>query len=155
MVLTNLGKIDYRLNGFDLQAYAIFKFWKEVDFMDNRCFVMVKTTAVAIVGNQLVLTIPAGNYYDCENVKICICQTLPAGILPTQTVGIKLGTAATIYPTRTKCGHNIYTDQVSSRKPYVFKVATDTATFTYIDGCPLKCTAHISPPVLAPIVSES
>lgn len=156
MVLVNEGVVTYSYNGGTHRAIAQFNFWKDGIFMQNKCFACVKSTAVAVTGNNVVITIPEGNYYDCELVKLCICQSIPATATPAMTFVIKLGAAATLYPINTKCGHLVYGDQMRSRKAYILRVATDTQRFSYVDGAPLCCTAHVNPPVLtAPPAEEN
>ena len=70
----------------------------------------ILTTNVAVVGTNLVLTIPAGTYQNCG-----------------------------LYPVRQKSGHSIYANQLKTRRNYVLHVAADTGTFTLIRGILNTC----------------
>lgn len=93
------------------------------------CTHFVKTTAVAVSGSVLTLTIPQDTYSNGEKVCICVAQSIPDTITSTMTVAIVIGTETTQYPLRTPCGNNVYADQIRSRRVYHTNVASDTASF--------------------------
>ena len=110
----------------------------------NRCRNFVTTGAVTISGTTLVLQIPSNNYLNNQEVCICVAQPIPAGTTSSLNVVIQIGTDTTnLYPLRTKCGHNIYADQIKTRTLYCTRVATDSTTFVYNGRCPLPCTSAI------------
>lgn len=111
----------------------------------NTCSKFVATTAVTLTGGNLVLQIPSNNYVNNGEVCICVAQSIPAGVTAATPVVVQIGAAVTTYPMKTKCGHNVYGDQIKSRKLYCTRVATDTAVFVYNGRCPLPCTKHIFP----------
>lgn len=55
----------------------------------------ILTTAVAVVGNNLVLTIPAGQYDNCEVYRIRIAQSIPSTVTNLMPVVIEIGTSST------------------------------------------------------------
>lgn len=111
----------------------------------NKCNHFVATLSTSISGGNLVLQIPANNYINNTEVCIAIAQAIPDGTTAAMPVVVQIGTDGTLYPLRTKCGHNIYADQVRSRRIYCTRVATDTASFIYNGRCNLPCTANIMP----------
>lgn len=115
----------------------------------NRDFKRVKTINVSVFGTELLLTIPQGNYFDNQEVQICVIQPIncPSSNTSNLTVSVQLGDAGDIYPLQV-CGHKVYADQIKARHCYYTRVATDTSTFNYIGGACLCCTNHVSPPVL-------
>lgn len=114
----------------------------------NTCKNFVLSTAVTLSGTNLVVTIPQNNYANNCEVCIAIAQPIPTGASATNPVVIQIGTATTQYPLITRCGHDVYADQVCTRKIYCTRVATDTATFVYNGRCNLPCTSHIFPAAL-------
>lgn len=109
----------------------------------NKCNNFVATTAVTVSGTNLVLTIPSNNYRNDSNVCICVAQALPSGVTSALTVVVQIGTNQTLYPLRTACGHNVYGDQIFSRRMYCTKVATDSGTFVIRNSKCLPCTSAI------------
>ena len=107
------------------------------------CIHFVKTNSVTLQGNVLTLNIPQASYSNKERVCICIAQTIP-NITSADTVVITIGTGATQYPLRTRCGNNVHADQLRSRKVYHTNVATDVGVFT-VSKCELCKTGYNFP----------
>lgn len=98
------------------------------------------TTGVAVVGNQLVLTIPDQPYINCRNYTIRIVQDIPA--TATMPVAVQFGsTGATLYDVVRKCGHFLYANQIRTRRNYTLRVAADTMRFVLVCGYITKCNA--------------
>lgn len=121
----------------------------------NSCRNFVLSTSVALSGSNLVITIPQNNYANNCGVCIAVAQTIPAGVTAETPVVIQIGTSDTLYPLRTKCGHNVYADQICTRKIYCTRVATDTASFIYNGHCSLPCTNHVFPAALPNTVTPA
>lgn len=119
----------------------------------NSCKRFVKTINVTLFGNVLLLTIPAKNYFNNEEVCICVAQKLPDCIGTDITVNVQLGNAGPQYPLQI-CGKHVYADQIRCRKLYCTRVATDTKTFNMIGNGNLCCTEHVFPPILPLTVSS-
>ena len=98
------------------------------------CCKEILTTAVAVVADTLVLTIPQATFQNCCEYVIRIAQDIPATATNLMPVVIQIGTDATQYPLVRKCGHNVYANQVKTRCRYVVKVAADTARFVLCNG---------------------
>lgn len=115
----------------------------------------ILTTAVAIQGTNLVLTLPAGTYENCHNYVIRIAQPIPATATNLMGVAIKIGTAATLYQVIRTCGHKLYANQVKARRNYRLLVAADTQQFVVTGGfiCGSNCGAAASIPV--PVTTAS
>lgn len=101
----------------------------------------ILTTAVAVVGNNLVLTIPAGQYDNCEVYHIRIAQSIPSTVTNLMPVVIEIGTSSTQYPVIRRCGHHLYANQVRTRRHYELKVAADTGLFVVVSSnlCTRNC----------------
>lgn len=127
------------------------RYYNNDGFRCGSCVHMVKTNSVTVVGTVLVLNIPlqAGQLFsNHEKVCICVQQNIPTTITSAMTVAITLGTSATQYPLRTKCGNNVHADQIRSRKVYHTYVATDIPAFI-VDGKELCCTGFNFPTIPA------
>ena len=112
------------------------------------CCHFVRTTSVTLTGGVLILNIPQSNYSNGEKVCICVAQAISDGVTSADTVAITIGTDATQYPLRTKCGNNVHADQIRSRKVYHTYVATDTGTFV-VSSCELCKTGFNFPTIPA------
>ena len=97
----------------------------------------------AIVGTNLVLTIPTLTFDNCEKFRLVICQPLPTGITSAMSVVIQDG--ATTYPLLLPLGNNIKADMIRSRRAYEIIVGTDPAHFTVLSACKLCKTAFVYP----------
>ncbi|MBQ8809510.1 MAG: hypothetical protein IJZ69_04175 [Bacteroidales bacterium] len=117
------------------------------------CCKEILTTAVAVVGDVLVLTLPAGTFRNCCLYPIRIAQAIPATATNLMPVVIQIGTDATQYSVVRKSGHNVYANQLKPRRVYLLKVAADTARFVLWDGllCAENCGAVVSIP--APVAA--
>lgn len=122
----------------------------------NTCKRFVLSTAVTLSGTNLVITIPQNNYANNSEVCIAIAQPIPVGASAANPVVIQIGAGKEQYPLITKCGHDVYADQVCTRKIYCTRVATDNSQFVYNGYAGLPCTSHIFPaalPLVAPATS--
>lgn len=100
---------------------------------------VVLTTAVAVSGSNLVLTIPSGTYANCYNFILRLAQSVPLTATNLMPVVIQIGTGETLYPLRQKAGHNVYANQLKARRNYMVHTAADTATFTLLHGILNTC----------------
>ena len=66
------------------------------------CNKLTISTAVAFTGGNLVITIPAGAYNECEKYCIVVAQSIPTTTTITAPVYIQIGTGAVLYPLQ-KC----------------------------------------------------
>lgn len=99
----------------------------------------ILTTAVAVQGNNLVLTVPATIFENCRDYVIRIAQDIPLTATNLMTVAIQIGADATLYAVVRRCGHNLYANQVRTRRNYRLKVAADVQRFVLVCG-ELKCS---------------
>ena len=112
----------------------------------------ILTTAVAVSGDHLVITIPEGTYANCENYVIRIAQDIPTTATNLMPVMLVIGSAATQYPILRRCGHHLYANQIRTRRNYVLKVAADTGSFIFVGGyiCTCNCGTVASLPAPTP-----
>lgn len=120
----------------------------------NTCRNMVRTTAVAVVSTNLVLTVPAGVFLNNQELCVCVAQAIPNTVTAAMPVVVQITGSATLYNIRTKCGHNVYADQIRSRRIYCTRVASDTNTLVYNGKCGLPCTNHTFPVSIPVVVAE-
>ena len=66
------------------------------------CNKLIISTAVAFTGGNLVITIPAGGYNECEKYCIVVSQSIPTTTTITAPVYIQIGTGTELYPLQ-KC----------------------------------------------------
>lgn len=113
------------------------------------CCKDILTTSVAVVADTLVLTVPASTFVNCKTYTIRLTQDIPATATSTMPVVIQIGTDTTQYPLVRKCGHNVYADQIRTRRRYTVLTAADTARFVLCAGqlCGQNCGTVASLPV--------
>lgn len=114
----------------------------------SRCNGLVVSSSLVYDGNNLIVNIPNGNYLNNSTVCIFIAQDIPSGVNENTIVVIQVAGNSTLYQMRTRCGHNVYGDQICSKRVYCTNVATDTSTFIYIGCRKLRCTNHLFSPTL-------
>lgn len=105
------------------------RFYNNNGFGCGGCSHFVRTNSVTLTADVLILNIPDSTYSNKEKVCICVAQSIPEGVTSANTVAVTIGTEATQYPLRTKCGNNVHADQIRSRKVYHTNVATDIPVF--------------------------
>lgn len=116
------------------------------------CCNEILTTAVAVTDDTLVLTIPDSTYINCQNYTLRLAQSIPTTATALMPVVIQIGTETTQYPLVKKCGHNVYANQLRTRRRYRVVVAADTARFTVISEnlCGRNCGTVASLPTATP-----
>ena len=109
----------------------------------------ILTTSVAVVADTLVLTVPASTFVNCQQYTIRLAQDVPATATNLMPVVIQIGTGTTQYPFVKKCGHNVYANQLRTRRRYTVLTAADTARFVFCAGqlCGQNCGTVASLPV--------
>ena len=112
----------------------------------------ILTTAVAVSGTNLVLTIPETTFNNCQSYCIRIAQDIPATATNLMNVAIQIGATATLYPIVRKCGHYLYANQVRTRRNYLLLAAGDTQRFVLVNGfiCASNCGTVTTIPAPAP-----
>ena len=113
------------------------------------CCKDILTTSVSVVANTLVLTVPASTFVNCQQYTIRLAQDIPATATNLMPVVIQIGTDTTQYPLVKKCGHNVYANQLRTRRRYTVLTAADTARFVLCAGqlCGQNCGTVASLPV--------
>ena len=102
---------------------------------------VINTTAVAVSGTNLVLTVPEMTFNNCETYVIRVAQDIPATATNLMNVAMQIGTATTLYPIVRKCGHYLYANQLRKCRNYVLVAAGDTQRFALVGGyiCGQNC----------------
>lgn len=125
------------------------------------CNDFVKTTAITVDGQTLILEIPDQPLNNGEHLCVCLAQCVPE-TLGAYNVAIKVnGTPYTVINTFTQglygVANNLYTTQlrqncdgrVKSRQIIPVKFATDTLCFNYVGGRRPLCPSGAFLPVVA------
>lgn len=123
------------------------QFYNNNGYSCGGCVNFVKSTAITITNNMLVIQIPTQTFINHQKMCLCLIQSIPVNITANMPVMVQIGTTATYYPVRTKCGNVLYADQVRSRKVYPLFSATDTSSFVLLDLCKVCKTAHTFPTI--------
>lgn len=160
-VLTNTAVVTYEFQGFQLSTTSSVAFERRNTMSCpyfgpsgcGNCKFFVKSTAVAVVGSNLQITIPTVTLENHQRLCICIAQAIPNTATPSMPVTILNG--ATVLNVVLRNGNNLYADQVRSRKVLHTVVATDTLSAVLCDTACFCPTSHTFPVVNAPAVTPA
>lgn len=100
---------------------------------------IISTTAVAVSGTNLVLTVPDMTFENCKRYTIRIAQAIPATATNLMNVVIQIGAGTDLYPIIRKCGHYLYANQVRANRNYTVLTAADTSMFVLTCGMVCGC----------------
>ena len=109
----------------------------------NVCPYLVKSTAIAVSGTNLAITIPTMSLRNKQPLCVVLAQSIPTGVTADMPVQIVDGTA-TLNVT-TPCGNYLYADQIACRRVLRTRVATDALTAQLTGNNCVRCTAHVFP----------
>lgn len=112
------------------------------------CSKCIRSTAVAVSGTTMTITIPATTLSNHQRICVAVCQSIPSTITPDTTVAITDGTSTLnlINP----CGNYVYADQIRCRKVLPLLVATDVPLAIVLQHTNLCCTQHVFPVLNGP-----
>lgn len=113
----------------------------------NKCPYLVRSTAVAIVGTALQITIPTMTLTNKQPLCIVIAQPIPAGVTADMQVEIIDGTST--LDVLTCNGNYLYADQLACRKVLRTRVATDSLVAKLTSNSCIRCTNHVFPTIPA------
>ena len=88
------------------------------------CNHLVISQAVAFTGGNLVITLPAGSYFNGAKYCIVIAQSIPEATTITAPVMIQVGTGETLYPLENRCCAQVTASSIRTRTKYATRVAT-------------------------------
>ena len=107
----------------------------------NSCPNLVRSTAIAIVGSALQITIPAMTLTNKQPLCVVLAQSIPADVTANMNVQIVSGTTTLNVLT---CSDNfLYADQLACRKVLRTRVATDSLVAKLTSHAGLRCTRHV------------
>lgn len=107
----------------------------------NSCPYLVKSTAIAVVGNTLQITIPTTTLSNKQPLCVVLAQNIPSTATADMNVQIIDGTSTLNILT---CSDNfLYADQLACRKVLRTRLATDTLTARLLNNSCVRCTHHI------------
>lgn len=101
------------------------------------CDKLVISTAIAVSGTNLVVTIPAGSYNN--NCKYCIvlAQSIPSAATVNMPVLIQIGTGTELYPLVNRCCKPVTACAIRTRTKYsTFVETTPTSAVFKLLGNP-------------------
>lgn len=109
----------------------------------NCCPNLVKSTAVALSGTNLQITIPTMAITNGQKLCIALCQATPGTVTPNTTVTLISGSAN--INLINECGNYVYADQLRARKVLRVRVATDVPLAITCNTTRLCSTQHVFP----------
>lgn len=109
----------------------------------HSCPYLVRSTAIAISGSTLQVTIPETTLTNKQPLCVVLAQTIPSGVTADMNVQIVDGTS-TLNVT-TCSGNFLYADQIACRKVLRTRIATDTLIATLTNHNCIRCTNHVFP----------
>lgn len=107
------------------------------------CSRFVQSTAVAVSGNFLQITIPALTLCNKSKLCVAICQSIPS--TATNSMPVQLTDGTNTLNVITPCGNYLYADQLRSRKVLHLTIATDVPLAKLTTMNCLCCTSHTFP----------
>lgn len=107
----------------------------------HQCPYLAKSTAIAIVGTTLQITVPTMTLTNKQPLCVVLAQPIPSGVTADMNVQIVDGTS-TLNVT-TCAGNFLYADQIACRKVLRMKIATDTLIATLTNHSCIRCTSHV------------
>lgn len=111
-----------------------------------------KSTAIALSGTVVQITIPDQVLSNGEKLCVALCQSIPTGI--TNTTTVQLLVDGTKIPLITPCGNNVYASQLRSRKVLKICVATDTS-MGVVTNAKCLCPATSGFPLISPAATAA
>lgn len=103
------------------------------------CSNLVISTAVAVVGTSLVISIPQDTYDNCERVCLLIAQDIPDAATINMPVSVAIGAdTTTLYPLIRCSGLQVTASEISSNSIYPSQVITNatSGSFKVLAGLP-------------------
>lgn len=117
------------------------------------CSRFVQSTAVAVSGNFLQITIPSLTFNNMDKLCVAICQGVP-GTATNNTI-VQLTDGTNTLNVITPCGNYLYADQVRSRRVLHMTIATDVPLAKLTTMKCLCCTAHTFNPLTPPTATAN
>ena len=109
----------------------------------HQCPYLVKSTAIAIVGTALQITIPTITLTNKQPLCVVLAQSIPSGVTADMPVQIVDDTATLSVVTH--CGNFLYADQLACRKVLRTRIATDSLLAQLTSNGCVRCTNHVFP----------
>lgn len=106
------------------------------------CNSFVPSTAINVIGTQLVITIPQATYNNGDVIYLYLAQPLTSS-LSSLSAAIQIGTGATYYPLVKLCSNNVRADQLRTRTVYKLTVMTDPGHFVVNGSKCLPCSTFV------------
>lgn len=104
------------------------------------CKRLIISTAVTFTGGNLVITIPDGNYADCEKYCIVVAQNIPTTTTITSPVVINIGTSTTNYPLVNPDCSQVTACSINRRTRYSTRVRTTPTGGSFVLCEKLPCS---------------
>ena len=105
------------------------------------CPYLVKSTAIAVVGNAVQITIPTTTLSNKQPLCVVLAQSIPSTATSDMTVQIVDGTST--LDVTTCSGNYLYADQLTCRKVLRTRIATDSLVARLVNHSCIRCTRHV------------
>lgn len=106
---------------------------------------LIISTAVAVSGSNLVITIPTTTLQSRQKICLLLAQNIPSGA---GTLPVVISDGSTTIAMLRPCGDYVRADQLRTRRRYVLTVATTPASAIVRNAQCLECTAYTQPQIL-------
>ena len=116
------------------------------------CKNLIRSTAIALSGTNLQITIPATVIKNHQQLCVALCQSIPGTVTPNTTVTLISGNAT--INLIDCCGNYVYADQLRSRRVLHLVVATDVPLATVTNWSRLCGTQHVFPILNGPTTTS-
>lgn len=111
------------------------------------CVHFVKSTSISLIDTNIVVTIPSQTLYNREKICIALAQNIPDTATADTPVVIAVEGITDTFPLYTRCGNQVYGDQLNSRNVLHTIALTDVPAFKMLDNSGLCATKHMFAPI--------
>lgn len=111
----------------------------------NSCAHLVRSTAIAVVGTTLQITIPTTAIKNNQCLCVILAQSIPSTV--TADMNVQIVNGSSTLNVLTPCDNFLYADQLTCRKVLRLRVATDTLVAKLRNNCAIRCTRHVFPTI--------
>lgn len=109
------------------------------------CPKLIISTAVAVSGSNMAITIPATTLQNRQKICLLLAQNIPSGA---GTLPAVISDGSTAIAMLRPCGNYVRADQLRTRRRYVLTVATTPASAIVRNTQCLECTTYTQPQIL-------
>ena len=101
------------------------------------CELTIKSTSIAMSGNQLIITVPAVTLTNHQRFRLILCQNIPTTAAVSQVI---LATPTQTMNMFVRTGNYLHADQIRCRRVYEMVYGTDPFHVSMV--CPLRRSCY-------------